>query len=80
MLASYETDPGPMTSRLQAGISLARYVKNSPGLMRILRPVASAYANAAGHRKVGLKYDDLIVEESADMQKVRDVVDDRQLS
>lgn len=37
--------------------------------MRLLQPVATAYANAAGHRKLGLKYDDLLVEESPEMQK-----------
>lgn len=37
--------------------------------MRMLKPVANAYANAAGHRKMGLRYDDLIIEESPRVQK-----------
>ena len=32
--------------------------------MRILKPVANAYANATGHRQMGLRYDDLLIEES----------------
>ncbi len=36
----------------------------------MLKPVATAYARAAGHRKMGLKYDDLLMEEREDVQKV----------
>lgn len=42
----------------------------SPGLFNSLKPVANAYARAAGYRKVGLKYDDLIMEERYDVEKV----------
>lgn len=35
----------------------------------MLKPVANAYANATGHRQMGLKYDDLIIEESPRVQK-----------
>jgi len=38
--------------------------------MRVMQPVATAYARAAGHRQLGLKYDDLIMEENEDVQKV----------
>ncbi|KAK0522815.1 Cytochrome b-c1 complex subunit 7 [Tilletia horrida] len=54
---------------LKSGISLASFVKNSPALSRFLTPVANAYAQAAGHRQVGLKYDDLIMEENDNVQK-----------
>ncbi|CAD6884443.1 unnamed protein product [Tilletia controversa] len=54
---------------LKSGISLASFVKNSPALSRFVTPVANAYAQAAGHRKVGLKYDDLIIEEDEGVQK-----------
>ena len=37
----------------------------------MLKPVASAYTHIAGYRQMGLKYDDLIVEEREDVQKVR---------
>lgn len=37
--------------------------------MRILKPVANAYANATGHRQMGLRYDDLLIEESDRVQK-----------
>ena len=39
--------------------------------MRLAKPLAGAFANWAGHRKVGLKYDDLIIEENETAQKVR---------
>ncbi|TKY89454.1 hypothetical protein EX895_001985 [Sporisorium graminicola] len=52
-----------------SGISLAKYVQSSPALMRVLKPVANAYANATGHRQMGLRYDDLIIEESERVQK-----------
>lgn len=52
-----------------SGISLAKYVQSSPALMRILKPVANAYANATGHRQMGLRYDDLLIEESDRVQK-----------
>jgi ubiquinol-cytochrome c reductase subunit 7 len=52
------------------GWNLTKFVKSSPALMRALTPVANAFANAAGHRKLGLKYDDLIIEENPEMQKV----------
>ncbi|KAE8236304.1 hypothetical protein A4X13_0g9193 [Tilletia indica] len=54
---------------LELGISRASFVENSPALSRFVTPVASAYAAAAGHRKVGLKYDDLIMEEDEGVQK-----------
>ncbi|SNX86213.1 probable ubiquinol--cytochrome-c reductase [Melanopsichium pennsylvanicum] len=52
-----------------SGLSLAKYVQSSPALMRVLKPVANAYANATGHRQMGLRYDDLIIEESERVQK-----------
>lgn len=52
------------------GLSLARYISQSPVLMRFIRPVANAYARAAGYRQLGLKYDDLIIEENKTVQKV----------
>ncbi|RSH77801.1 Cytochrome b-c1 complex subunit 7 [Apiotrichum porosum] len=50
------------------GISLVSQVK-AFGLYNFLKPVANAYARAAGYRKVGLKYDDLLVEERDDVAK-----------
>jgi ubiquinol-cytochrome c reductase subunit 7 len=37
----------------------------------MVRPMANAYAKAAGYRQMGLKYDDLIQEERPEVQKVR---------
>ncbi|WFD27003.1 Cytochrome b-c1 complex subunit 7 [Malassezia nana] len=50
-------------------ISLANFIKSSPSLLKLVQPVANAYANAAGYRQMGLKYEDLIVEENQQMQK-----------
>jgi len=38
--------------------------------MRMVKPMANAYARAAGYRQMGLKYDDLIREEDDTVQKV----------
>ncbi|RSH95243.1 Cytochrome b-c1 complex subunit 7 [Saitozyma podzolica] len=52
------------------GISLAPQIKAySGGLYKALKPLANAYANVVGHRKMGLKYDDLITEEREDIQR-----------
>ena len=53
------------------GVSLFKQVKQSPGLYRFLKPLAGAYANLAGYRAHGLKYDDILIEENATVQKVR---------
>ncbi|KAG1469708.1 hypothetical protein G6F56_003100 [Rhizopus delemar] len=45
-------------------LSLKSFVQNSKLLSSFLKPVSSAYANAAGYRKMGLKYDDLVAEEN----------------
>jgi ubiquinol-cytochrome c reductase subunit 7 len=55
--------PGPL------GPSLAPYVRSSRTLSKWLKPVATWYANLAGYRKVGLVYDDLLVEERPDVQR-----------
>ena len=41
------------------GISLAPYILKNPGLHRFVKPLANAFINASGYRKVGLRYDDL---------------------
>lgn len=41
-----------------------------PALARLLKPVAAAYTHIAGYRQMGLKYDDLLIEEREDVQKV----------
>jgi len=51
------------------GPSLAGYVRSSKTLSRWLKPVSICYANLAGYRRIGLKYDDLLVEERDDVQK-----------
>ncbi|KAF9483779.1 ubiquinol-cytochrome-c reductase complex subunit 6 [Pholiota conissans] len=51
------------------GLSLAPYVNTSKTLSRWVAPVATWYANAAGYRKYGFKYDDLLVEENPEVQR-----------
>ncbi|KAF8514040.1 cytochrome b-c1 complex subunit 7, partial [Gautieria morchelliformis] len=51
------------------GLSLAPYIKQSRFWNRILTPFAKWYADAAGYRRMGLKYDDLLLEERPDVQK-----------
>lgn len=58
-----------------SGLSVAKYVASSPVLTRFLKPVANAYARAAGYRQLGLKYDDLVIEENETVQKVITALD-----
>ncbi|PWN91792.1 14 kDa subunit of cytochrome bd ubiquinol oxidase [Acaromyces ingoldii] len=60
------------------GLSLAKYIKASPALSRLIRPVANAYARAAGHRQMGLRYDDLVMEERESVQKALGRLDSRE--
>ncbi|WFD41685.1 Cytochrome b-c1 complex subunit 7 [Malassezia psittaci] len=50
-------------------ISLANYIQSSPTLLKLIKPVANAYAHAAGYRQFGLRYDDLLEEENFQTQK-----------
>ncbi|KAG5645820.1 hypothetical protein DXG03_005161 [Asterophora parasitica] len=50
-------------------VSLASYVKSSRTLTKWVTPIANWYADAAGYRKYGFKYDDLLVEERDDVQR-----------
>lgn len=51
------------------GPSLASAVKSSRGLYKFLKPIADSYANLAGYRQHGLKYDDILIEENKSVQK-----------
>ncbi|KAL0947163.1 hypothetical protein HGRIS_013290 [Hohenbuehelia grisea] len=51
------------------GFSLAPYIKSSRTLSGWFKPFAAWYAQAAGYRQFGLKYDDLLVEERDDVQR-----------
>ncbi|KAI7859591.1 cytochrome b-c1 complex subunit 7 [Circinella umbellata] len=50
-------------------ISLKGLVQNSKLLSGILTPAAKVYANAAAYRQIGLRYDDLLAEESEIVQE-----------
>lgn len=56
------------------GPSLANTVKNSRGLYRFVKPLADKYANLCGYRQHGLKYDDIMQEESETVQRVRSLL------
>ncbi|KAI7832682.1 cytochrome b-c1 complex subunit 7 [Gamsiella multidivaricata] len=47
-----------------SGISLVNQVKASKFLSGFLQPVANAFVNAAGYRQLGLRYDDVLREET----------------
>ncbi|KAI2606085.1 cytochrome b-c1 complex subunit 7 [Hypoxylon fragiforme] len=49
--------------------SLAPFVLKRPWLRNLLTPAASWYVNLAGYRKLGLRFDDLVVEEDEDVLK-----------
>ncbi|KAK4032477.1 cytochrome b-c1 complex subunit 7 [Parachaetomium inaequale] len=49
--------------------SLYNAAVKRPWLMNMLKPLAGWYANAAGYRQLGLKADDLLVEESEPVLK-----------
>ncbi|KAI0362694.1 ubiquinol-cytochrome-c reductase complex subunit 6 [Trametes cingulata] len=58
-----------MTIAGPLGPSLAPAIRRNRTLYQWLKPVADWYANVSGYRKVGLKYDDLLVEERPDVQR-----------
>ncbi|KAJ4160038.1 uncharacterized protein LMH87_007971 [Akanthomyces muscarius] len=49
-------------------VSLAPFVLRRPWLTKMLMPAATWYANAAGYRKLGLRFDDLLEEEREAVQ------------
>ncbi|KAJ5556516.1 Cytochrome b-c1 complex subunit 7 [Penicillium frequentans] len=49
--------------------SITNYIVKRPWLKRWMTPLANWYTDAAGYRKLGLKFDDLIPEESEVVQK-----------
>ncbi|RCI16016.1 hypothetical protein L249_1974 [Ophiocordyceps polyrhachis-furcata BCC 54312] len=48
--------------------SIAPFILRRPWLHKMVMPIANWYADAAGYRKLGLKYDDLIEEEREAVQ------------
>ncbi|KAF8932864.1 Cytochrome b-c1 complex subunit 7 [Haplosporangium gracile] len=47
-----------------SALTLVNQVKASKFLSGMLQPVANAFINAAGYRKLGLRYDDVLSEEA----------------
>ncbi|GAA5836956.1 hypothetical protein JCM11251_004458 [Rhodosporidiobolus azoricus] len=60
------------------GISFAKQVKASPTLYKMLLPVASRLASFSGWRQVGLKYDDILIEENDTVQTALGRLSERQ--
>jgi len=48
---------------------IAQFVKSRPSLEKTIAPLASSYLELAGHRRIGLRYDDLIEEENDIVQE-----------
>ncbi|KIM60628.1 hypothetical protein SCLCIDRAFT_123887 [Scleroderma citrinum Foug A] len=51
------------------GPSLAPYIRSSRTLKKWVAPIAQWYADLMGHRRMGLRYDDLQIEESPEVQR-----------
>lgn len=50
------------------GQRIANNIVRRPGLLNFIKPLASWYGNAAGWRKIGLRYDDLYQEENDEVK------------
>ncbi|PHH77342.1 hypothetical protein CDD80_713 [Ophiocordyceps camponoti-rufipedis] len=51
-----------------SAVSLGPFILQRPWLHKMIMPLANWYANAAGYRKLGLRYDDLLEEEREAVQ------------
>ncbi|KAF7965408.1 hypothetical protein HWV62_1565 [Athelia sp. TMB] len=51
------------------GYSLINWINSSRTATRYVKPVANWYANLAGYRRMGLKYDDIVADESPEIQR-----------
>ncbi|KAJ1915944.1 Cytochrome b-c1 complex subunit 7 [Mycoemilia scoparia] len=47
--------------------AIARALENCSALRTVLRPFAQSWVNASGYRRLGLLYDDLIIEENPEV-------------
>ncbi|TCD60422.1 Cytochrome b-c1 complex subunit 7 [Steccherinum ochraceum] len=61
------------------GPSLAPYLRSFKGFRSALKTHADWYANLAGYRRMGLKYDDLLVEERPDVERAISRLTPRQI-
>ncbi|KAF8326352.1 ubiquinol-cytochrome-c reductase complex subunit 6 [Cantharellus anzutake] len=51
------------------GVSLAPQIRASRTLSKFFAPLAQSFARISGHRQMGLRYDDLLIEERDDVAK-----------
>ncbi|KZP24731.1 14 kDa subunit of cytochrome bd ubiquinol oxidase [Athelia psychrophila] len=54
---------------MAVGYSLINWINGSRTASRYIKPVATWYANLAGYRRMGLKYDDIVADESPEIQR-----------
>jgi ubiquinol-cytochrome c reductase subunit 7 len=57
--ARFSPPPPPAMSS-----AIVNFIRQRPALMRIAQPLSEWYISASGYRKLGLRYDDLLNEES----------------
>lgn len=50
-------------------VRTANFILSRPTLSKVVVPVAKAFCNYAGYREMGLKFNDLLLEETPIMQK-----------
>lgn len=48
---------------------IAEYIKARPSLLNIVKPMATSYMSFKGHRRIGLRHDDLLEDENPIVQE-----------
>lgn len=51
------------------GYSLINWINSSRTVSGYVKPIANWYANVSGYRRMGLKYDDIVADESPEIQR-----------
>jgi len=51
------------------GYSLINWINSSRTASSYVKPIANWYANVSGYRRMGLKYDDIVADESPEIQR-----------
>ncbi|ODV92150.1 hypothetical protein CANCADRAFT_743 [Tortispora caseinolytica NRRL Y-17796] len=50
-------------------VKIANFIRNSPALSAIFKPLARVYVRLSGYRNMGLRFHDIIIEETPEMQR-----------
>ncbi|OMH84243.1 Cytochrome b-c1 complex subunit 7 [Zancudomyces culisetae] len=56
--------------------ALNRYLVNNKTFRAVLKPFAPLWVKASGYRRLGLRYDDIVIEESPEAQEAMRRLDD----